>query len=488
VHDAPQPLNQLVADVPRPFEAIVAKLLAKNPQMRYASADAVREDLRRFRTGEPVQALATLVGNAPVTGAMPATVAVPRAVTGATVAVPPTVVAPRAAPPMVGATAAMPRTMVVQQQYAPARQQGGRRGRGGLLIFITLLAIAAIVAGGFVLYNSLADDGGGGGAAAEEPTTVELPSVTGLQLEEALALLEDADLASNPIAERNDAVPENVVHRMDPPAGTVVPTGQSITLYFNPIREPVPVPEVAGLSIEEATAILEAAGFTVDFGTPETTPDVEVNRVIRSEPPATTELRQGDTVLLIVSGGPEQVTIPATEGLTQDEAVAALTAEPLTLNVTVQQEASDTVEAGRVIRSEPPTGTVVPKSSDAVLVVSTGVALVKVPPLEDLTEAQARNQLATAGLGADVQLVTVAFGSPDAGRVISQSIDPGTDVPPGTVVRLRVGQAAAAPTTVPATTTTTTTTAPPPPTLPPTTAPPETTTTVTELTTTTTVV
>ena len=35
VHDAPQPLNQIVADVPRPYEAIVAKLLAKNPEMRY---------------------------------------------------------------------------------------------------------------------------------------------------------------------------------------------------------------------------------------------------------------------------------------------------------------------------------------------------------------------------------------------------------------------------------------------------------------------
>ena len=58
VHDAPQPLNQIVADVPRPFEAIVAKLLAKNPDMRYADADAVRDDLRRFRSGEPVQALA----------------------------------------------------------------------------------------------------------------------------------------------------------------------------------------------------------------------------------------------------------------------------------------------------------------------------------------------------------------------------------------------------------------------------------------------
>src|SRR3954468_19626643 len=51
VHDLPQPLNQIVADVPRPFEAIVAKLLAKDPSMRYATADALREDLRRYRSG-----------------------------------------------------------------------------------------------------------------------------------------------------------------------------------------------------------------------------------------------------------------------------------------------------------------------------------------------------------------------------------------------------------------------------------------------------
>ena len=58
VHDYPTPLNQLVADVPRPFEAIVAKLLAKDPAVRYSTADALREDLRRFRMGERPVALA----------------------------------------------------------------------------------------------------------------------------------------------------------------------------------------------------------------------------------------------------------------------------------------------------------------------------------------------------------------------------------------------------------------------------------------------
>jgi eukaryotic-like serine/threonine-protein kinase len=62
VHDAPQPLVQIVADVPRAFEAIVAKLLAKDPTNRYPSAAAVRDDLRRFRNDEPVQALEALNG------------------------------------------------------------------------------------------------------------------------------------------------------------------------------------------------------------------------------------------------------------------------------------------------------------------------------------------------------------------------------------------------------------------------------------------
>src|SRR5215204_1461836 len=62
VHDSPQPLVQIVADVPLPYEAIVAKLLAKDPRIRYPTAEALRDDLRRFRNGEPVMALASLSG------------------------------------------------------------------------------------------------------------------------------------------------------------------------------------------------------------------------------------------------------------------------------------------------------------------------------------------------------------------------------------------------------------------------------------------
>src|SRR5262245_12503009 len=129
VHDNPQPLNQIVADVPKSFEAIVAKLLAKRPEVRYPNAEALREDLRRFRQGEPVQALTAVAGGLGAAGAAP----------GATVAVAAARTAVPAAPP-VGATSAMPRTAVVNQQgqYPPGYGQQYGHGpqdypsRGGL--------------------------------------------------------------------------------------------------------------------------------------------------------------------------------------------------------------------------------------------------------------------------------------------------------------------------------------------------------------------
>ena len=75
VHDNPQPLNQIVADIPRAYEAIVAKLLAKDPKVRYAIGNALRDDLRRFRHGDQVLALAAVTaGGRAVTGSATATV------------------------------------------------------------------------------------------------------------------------------------------------------------------------------------------------------------------------------------------------------------------------------------------------------------------------------------------------------------------------------------------------------------------------------
>ena len=442
VHDLPQPLNQLVADVPRPFEAIVAKLLAKDPSMRYPSADSLRDDLRRYRAGEPVLALASVAGTAPP---LPPRTGDTGAASNVTRTLPRT-----AAHPKQGATTVMARTTSLPQQInrVPPR----RNNWYGIAAFIALLAL---VAGGIVLFNVLKND--------EKPTSFALENVVGLPLDEATTKLEDAGLSFNKFEEPTEGAVEGAVVRTDPLAGAIVTIGQAINVYYNPIKAPVPIPDVKGKTLEEATSILSGAGFTVS---PDTVfvvdSTIEPGKVLSTDPPFGQSAVQGTVVVLTVSKAPDQVSVPDVTGQSSAAAQAALSAEPYAFVVSITQEPSATVAADTVLRTDPAFNTPVAKGSPITMIVSTGPAKVKVPPVEGLTEAAARNQLTQRGLVADVQFITVANGSADDGHVISQNIPPTESVAPGTTIRLKVGKAAPVPTTtVPPTTLAPTTTAPP---------------------------
>ncbi len=439
VHDLPQPLNQLVADVPRPFEAIVAKLLAKDPNMRYANAEALRDDLRRYRSGEPVLALASVAAAA---SAPPLRTGDTGSAANVTRAMPRTV-----ANPAQGATTVLARTAVLpQQQRGPARNNWY-----GVAAFIALLAL---VAGGIVLFNVLKND--------EKATSFALDDVVGLQLDVATAALEDAGLAFNPVEEPTEGAVEGAVIRTAPIAGTIVTTGQAIDVFYNPIKSPVPIPDVKGMTVEEATSALAGAGFTVS---PDTVfvvdSTLEPGRVLSTNPPFGEAAVQGTAIILTVSKAPDQVGVPDVTGQTGEAAKAVLEAEPYTFVVTIVTEPSADVPANTVLRTDPPVSTPLAKGSPINVVVSAGPAKVRVPPVEGLTEAAARNQLTQRGLVANVVLVTVATGSAQDGIVISQSIPSTETVLPGTTIRLQVGKAAVPPTTTV-----------PPTTVPPTTAPP----------------
>lgn len=448
VHDLPQPLNQIVADVPRSYEAIVAKLLSKQPDLRYPNADALRDDLRRFRNGEPVHALASMPGAKTPPPAM--------SLPNATTVLPQTTAMPSQGHYQAVSGGAAPRTtQMPPTRHAPMQMVDDHNdNRGSWYAIAGFVALLALVVGGLVLFNVL--------KKKEEPVvpqTATVPNVVGMLLEDAQKSISENNLTFTIEEDPNATeVEEGHVSATDPPSGFVLNANDPVKLIYRPLSQPVPIPDVTGMTVEEATAALAAEGFVLGTTSVEINPDFEEGTVIRTDPPSGELFKQGTIVNIVVSGGEEQVAIPTLTGMAKDAAIALLEAEPYLFVVTLEEQPSATVPEGSVIGSTPAEGQLVDTKSEVKLIISTGPAQVVVPELGNLTEAAARNLIEQNNLQVEVEYVPVAAGSPQDGKVISQNVTAGTEVDPDTVIKIRVGVGLAPPTTSTSTTTTSTST------------------------------
>jgi beta-lactam-binding protein with PASTA domain len=469
VHDAPQPLVQIVADVPRSFEAIVAKLLAKDPKLRYPSAAALRDDLRRFRNDEPVQALAAAQGVQQRAGVAGAT-AVGAGVVGATT-VNPTTAPTGMMPAGVPRSTSVPSTGMMEAGYptgasADAMYYDTNGSRTGWYALGAFVALILLVIGGVLLFEALSGDDDGEEAVLQ----FVLDDYTNRPLAEVTADLTDKGIRFTTTAEVNNLVPEDFVHTTDPVAGTLILQDQIVEVFFNPDSQLVPIPNVVSLSLEEARTLLAAEGFVVGDVTTEERDDLGENSVISSDPPAGTAVLQGSEVDLVVAAPPSSVQVPGEViGVSEIDARAVLEAPPYEFVVTTDVRSSPTVPENTVMEIRPGPGELVQKGSNVLIIVSSGPEDVRVPVVRGRTEAQARNTLTEIGLVPNVQYEDGNFGPAEDGRVISQSLPVGSLVPPGTEVLVVVAR-----NTAPPSTTTPPTTTIPPTTAPPTTAPPTT--------------
>jgi serine/threonine-protein kinase len=148
--------------------------------------------------------------------------------------------------------------------------------------------------------------------------------------------------------------------------------------------------------------------------------------VISTDPEAGTKVPKDTEVTLIVSSGPSEVSVPSLLGLTEQEAKDALTAAGLTLG-TITQGTSPTAPLGKVIESNPETGTYATSGSVVDLIISNGK--VEVPDVTSMNVTQAKNQLTGSGVGLKVVITTNEAGctnpTPLGQTVLSQSIKPG---------------------------------------------------------------
>jgi serine/threonine-protein kinase len=417
------PVVQAAADAPAGYAAIVDRLLAKTPAQRYASADDVRLDLRRFREGRPLEAQATTVAAATTAAAAGG---VGAAYVAATTAMPPSA----AAPP----TAAQPPAYTYGYDREPPTN------RGWLVAGIILL-LAALAIGGWLLYRALS-----GTASAK----VAVPPVVGRPIDEAKKLVSDAGLVAVENAQPKEGIGAGLVYAQQPESGDVE-EGSSVTLTFNPAAVQVQLPNLVGQQVAQAEQTLASLGLTA-----QRQPREDANQpegVVLDQDPKPGPIDKGRAVVLVVSAGRGKVAVPNVTNLDQVTAAAQLAAAGL--NPRTVQEPSDGVPAGSVIRTIPAAGQTVDKGTEVSMVVSTGAEPVAVPSVEGKTESQARDELQAAGFLQRVNYQDVPSGSAQVGKVISQSPAPGTELRKGETVSLIVGRAVTPPPT------TTTTTLPP---------------------------
>ncbi len=395
VQEPPTPPRQINADLEPTLEAIILKCIAKNPSARYPSAEDLRADLRRYREGNQIAA-----GTAAAGAGIAATAAVPVTT-------------------MLDTSHEEPYDPDYDQRYdyaEPPRRNGAFIAimilllavLGGVLYFLAQAlgvidgneaadanlvtvpdvvglqlegpggARVALEGAGFVVETEFEDnpdfeDGEvvsqspDGNADLEEGGTVELTvsngepvieinDVVGFTEQDARSDLGDQGFTNftTDVVFSADVEPGKVVEQ-DPAAGQSVPLSAQITLRVSQGADTRVVPDVAGRQVGEAEGILTQAEFTV-AQQQEFSGSVPAGTVIRTDPPANTELEKESTVTLFVSAGPDQVIVPAVTEKTEDTARSELETAGFTVVVEDEVLVPGDPDDGRVISQDPAGG------------------------------------------------------------------------------------------------------------------------------------
>jgi beta-lactam-binding protein with PASTA domain/predicted Ser/Thr protein kinase len=175
----------------------------------------------------------------------------------------------------------------------------------------------------------------------------------------------------------------------------------------------VRVPNLIGRTATEATSALQQAGLVADVATEQSTPQ-QKGRVISTDPEAGMGLKEGQTVTVVVGGGPAQITLADYSNVRFEDAAAQLRAAGL---IAVQKQVNNAAPAGTVVSTDPRAGAKVVAGSRVTVNVSTG--LTPFPDVVNKSEQEARAALNQAGYS----------------NIERQEAQPPDDFEPGTVFR-----------------------------------------------------
>lgn len=319
VNELPAPPSTINPNIDPALEAIIMKAMEKDPERRFKDASEMRHILNDYLAGRPVNlgddisGLKTQVmgGVAPVNGT---------AVMN----------------PVGGANGDAGRTTVNKAYAADANDEGKKKSKRNAVIgvVVALLAVIGIVAAAMALGGN--------------QEMVNVPDVSNKPIAEARSELQAAGFTIGTETEvYNPDVEAGNVVSTDPAAGVQAAKGSSVNITISKGTEQVTVPDLRGMSADEAQRVLASYGLNGQQGDTVFSDDVEENRVAQQDIAAGTTAYKGDTITFHLSKGPETASVPNVQGLDFETARNRLEAAGFTVSL---QWRDDSAAVNTVIR------------------------------------------------------------------------------------------------------------------------------------------
>ncbi|BAU94297.1 serine/threonine protein kinase [Corynebacterium suranareeae] len=288
-------------------------------------------------------------------------------------------------------------------RIAPASGEAGasrsagssKRGSKGLIALATVLALGVVGVAGAFTYDYVTN--------SSSSATQAIPNVEGLPQQEAVTELEAEGFNVNIVEEPSADVSTGLVIRTNPSVGSEIRRGATVTLTVSTGREMINIPDVSGMTLEEAARTLEDAGLELNQNVrEENSDDVEEGRVIDQNPEAGQEVVVGSSVSLTMSSGAESIRVPNLTGMNWSQAEQNL----ISMGFTPTASYVDSEQPEGEVLSVSGQSTEQPKGSTITVEVSNGM-LIKAPDLARLNTQQAIDALRAAGWTAPDQSLIV---------------------------------------------------------------------------------
>ena len=413
VSEVATPPSAVVPGLPKMWDSICAKAMAKDRQNRYATASEFKTDILTYMNGgvpvaaafNPLTDLSNMKARKEAERDLPTTPVEPQQ--QPTQAFNPVTGQFEQIPPANGANSAALQSRA-QQRAAAAKAKKRKKIIIGSVIAV--LAVA-LVGAGIVFAMS-----GAPNKSAEDKVTIPEVCNASTSKDNIKLKLETLGLKMTEKQDTDSTEPEGTCTKMSPDAGSKVAKGSAVKVWFSAGPQSTQVPDVKERSQEEARSILENAGFKVNATVrTEDSADIAKDMVTKTDPAAGQSVPKGTTITIYVSSG--MTTVPSNlVGQSKDSVLQQYEGR---FSFTVEQESSDTVEAGLITRVSPDSGSSIAQGGSITIWVSTGKEKVAVPNITAGTKyATAELMLKAVGLKAQ------ANGPADPTAVVV-GIDPG---------------------------------------------------------------